>query len=446
MSIFVVGLNYRTAPVALREQLTLSGCALHIALDDLKHGSSNAAHQRPAIDEAVIVSTCNRLEIYCSAHQTDAGIQHIEQFLANLQHIDPAELTPYLYQYVGVDACTHLMRVSSGLDSMILGETQILGQVTQAYEDARNAGMTGAILARLFTHAIRAGKRAHSETAISRHTTSVSHAGATLLMDKLQNQAARVVIIGAGEMAVLVAQALKRYAVHDITFMNRTFTRAEELAHEFSAKALTWYQLDQALSEADAVICATGAPHIILYRQDLEPIMQQRQDRPLMLLDIAVPRDIDAHVRELAHVAVYDIDDLQSVVDANLALRSAEIPHVDMIIQQELARFNEWQHSRQVSPVIKTLHEWGQSIAEEEVAESLSRMHDVDERTQQHIMRLAHRLVNRLLREPTLRLRMHASEGTGQEYAHAVRELFALHNRDQRPTNKLIALDHDQGN
>jgi glutamyl-tRNA reductase len=417
----------------MREKLALSGCALQISLEDLKAHtctlpeSSNGKRPAPGIDEAVILSTCNRLEVYVSVHQPDNGIMHVEQFLSKLQDISLNELQGHLYSHVGDDAIKHLMRVACGLDSMILGETQILGQVSQAYEDADRTGMTGPVLSRLFAQAVHTGKRSRAETPISRFTTSVSHAGALLLMKKLnERNTARTLLVGAGEMAGLAAQALKRFDVNDLTFVNRTYTRAEALANDFGGKALTWYQLEEALVWADAVVCATGAPHLVIYRHDIEAALQRRENRPLVIIDIAVPRDVEDTVRELPGVQVYDIDDLQSVVDSNVERRKAAIPQVEAIIQHEMARFAEWYHSRQVTPVIKTLREWAQSIADDELAQTLNRLSDADEHTRQIVSRMAHRLVNRLLHEPTSRLRIQASEGNGYGYAHAVRELFAL--------------------
>lgn len=437
MTIVVVGLNYRTAPVEIREKLTLSGLALQQALHDLSghyNDNGNGSAHAPEIDEAVILSTCNRLEIYACAQQAEAGITHIEHFLANSQNIPLLELKQHLQRCVGDEAILHLMRVASGLDSMILGESQILGQVTQAFEDARKAGMTGPILSHLFSQAIHTGKRARSETPISRNTTSVSHAGALLLMEKLQDlPGARMLVIGAGEMAVLAAQAVKRYGIDDIAFINRTYSRAETLAREFGGQPLSWGQLEEALVWADAIICATGAPHTVIYRHELQQVIEQRSGRSLVIMDIAVPRDVEDSVRELPGVQCYDIDDLQSVVDSNIELRQAAIPDVESIIEQEMQRFIEWYHSRQVTPVIKDLRQWAQSIAEEELIQTLNRLNDTDDRTRQVVSRLAHRLVNRLLHEPTSRLRIQAHEGNGYGYAHAIRELFSLQALEDEP-------------
>jgi glutamyl-tRNA reductase len=425
VTIVVVGLNHRTAPVDIREKLTLSACALQITLEDLR------ATIGDVLQEIVILSTCNRLEVYISTPHIEQGVAVIEQFLIGLQNLESATLKAHLYVHSGDDAIQHLMRVACGLDSIILGEVQILGQVTQAFDEAHKADLTGSVLSHLFAQAIHTGKRARTETPISQYTTSVSHAGALLMLEKLnQRRDARVLIMGAGEMALLAAQALKRLAVNDLAFMNRTYTRAEALAAEFNGNAFAWHQLADALMWADAVICATGAPHLVIYRHDVETTLGQRIERPLVIMDIAVPRDVEDRVRELAGVQVYDIDDLQAVVDGNVELRRAAIPQIEMVIQQEMARFAEWYHGRQVAPVIKMLRDWAQNIAEDELDSTLRRLPDADERTRQLVSRMAHRLVNRLLHEPTSRLRIQASEGNGHDYAQAMRELFALDGLD----------------
>jgi glutamyl-tRNA reductase len=441
VSIILVGLNHRTAPLELREKLALSVSALPSAFAAWRvQIGTRVNHQQPSaiINEVVILSTCNRLEVYASADDANAGVLFIKKFLANLQNVSSAELMGHLYNYSGDAAIQHLMRVACGLDSMILGETQILGQVTQAFEDSRKAGMTGAILSHLFAQAIHAGKRARTETPISRYTTSVSHAAALLMMQKLNHRsAAHVLLIGAGEIAALAAQALKRFDIRNMMFVNRTYERAEVMANEYGGSARNWFQLQEALIWADAVICATGAPHIVIDRHIVETALQQREGRPLVFVDIAVPRDVEDNVGELSSVQVYDIDDLQSVVDAHVELRKAAVPPVETIIQQEMAQFAEWYHSRQVTPVIKTLREWAQNIADDELAQTLNRLSDADERTREIVSRMAHRLVNRLLHEPTARLRIQATEGNGYGYAHAVRELFALNHLEATECQRL---------
>lgn len=425
MSIVLVGINYRTAPVELREVLALQGCALRMALEELSQVTVSGDER--AIGEAVILSTCNRLEVYASVRHPDAAPDAVVRFLAHLQNIPLERVAPHVYHRSGEEAVLHLMRVACGLDSMVLGEAQVLGQVTQAFEEARAAGTTGPILSHLFTQAIHTGKRARTETAISQHTTSVSHAGVHLIMERLRRQESRrALIVGAGEMAVMAADALRRHEGVDVAFINRTYSRAESLAAELGGHAVPWHELENALVWADAVICATGAPHTVLYTHDVAAILPLRAGRLLTVVDIAVPRDVEETLRTLEGVACYDIDDMKSVVDSNLELRRAAVPAVKRIVQEELAVFSAWLHSRQVAPVIKDLRARAQEMAADELAQALNRLPAADERTQQVLGRLAHRLVNRLLHEPTVRLRAHAADGNGHGYAHAVRDLFAL--------------------
>ena len=319
------------------------------------------------------------------------------------------------------------MQVSCGLDSMILGEAQILGQVTAALDAAFDAQTVGAGLSHLFSQAIHAGKRARTETVISRHTTSVSHAGAALLTQQFPDDARlNVLILGAGEMAVMAAQALQRLGDHRLAFMNRTFHRAEELAAEFGGIAMTWNDLDMALEVADAVICCTGAPHIVLVKENIAAVQITRQHRSLVLMDIAVPRDVDPGVSSIAGVKLFDIDDLQSVVDSNIELRRGAIPAVERIIAEEVVKFNGWLSSRAVTPVITDLRKWAQAVADEELSAALQKLPDLDDKSKRMVTRLAHRIINRFLHEPTSRLRDQAFDGNAAYFTHVVRELFPL--------------------
>jgi glutamyl-tRNA reductase len=427
MAIVLVGLNHRTAPVEMREKLALAGCSLRMALEDLRA----MAHARDhAVTEAVVLSTCNRLEVYAMVHDPSAAMERLGRFLGGLQNVPFGELAPHLYHHEADAAVTHLMRVSCGLDSMILGEPQILGQVTQAYEEAHSAGSTGPILSHLFEHAIHIGKRARTETAIGRHTTSVAHIGAAKVIDELQNDSRRVLVVGAGEMASLAAEVLSRSDRMEMAFINRTFNRAETMANEFKGRALAWHQLEEGLTWADALISATGAPHTVIYRQDLAGIMPAREGRSLTIVDLSVPRDVEDLGRDLAGVVYYDIDDLQCVLDAHMEMRRAAIPDVETVVGEGVAQFAEWLSGRQVTPVIRNLREWAEHVAAEELEAALHRMPDADDRTRQAVGKLVHRVVNRLLHEPTTRLRMQAAGGNGYGYAHAVRELFALESAD----------------
>ncbi len=425
MTIILVGLNHRTAPVELREQVSLTGCALPMALEEL-WGHRQATEGDSGVKEGVILSTCNRLEIYAVVQQRENGWRYIEDFLASLKDIPLDVLKPHLYYQEGEQATRHLMRVAAGLDSMILGEPQILGQVTQAFEDAKSAGITGPLLSRLFSQAIHAGKRARSETDISRYTTSVSSAGAQMVLERSAVSDPNVLVVGAGEMAVLAAKTLQKQGVSSLAFINRTYSRAADLAAELNGTSMGWHYLGEALVWADAVITATGAPHTVIHAGEVLTTLQQRAGRPLLLVDIAVPRDVETAVGDLPNVQRFDIDDLQSIVDTNTAQREAAIPQVERIIEQEMWVFTEWHNSREVTPVIRDLRRWAAQVAEAEVQQALNKLPEGDDRLAQIVNRLAHRIVNKLLHEPTVRLRGQAVEGNGHGYAHAVSELFGL--------------------
>ena len=431
MTIIAVGLNHRTAPVELREKLALIGCALPMALEELGgYRDSLDVEDRTApypVQEAVILSTCNRLEVYAVVRDPDTGWQALETFIGGLQNIPASNLEPHLYHYKDEDAVRHLMRVACGLDSMILGESQILGQVSQAFREAQSAGLTGPVLSHLFSQAIHAGKRARTDTTIGSYATSVSHAGVRLVLEKVSHiQSPNILIVGAGEMAVLAAKSLQRPNIN-LAYINRTYSRAESLASELGGKSMSWPQLGEALTWADAVITATGAPHTVIYANDVARELPKRGQRSLLFVDIAIPRDVEIIVGELEGVQCFDIDDLQSIVDANTSQREAAIPDVERIIDHQLRVFLKWYHSRSVTPVIQNLRQWANEVAQMEVDQALNKLQDADEHTAQIINRLAHRIVNKLLHEPTVRLRGQASEGNGHAYAHALKELFGLH-------------------
>jgi glutamyl-tRNA reductase len=418
VSIVLVGLNHHTAPVELREQLSLSGCALTMALDDIR--------QTSVLNEAVILSTCNRLEIYGVAADAAQGRAFIQNFVTTLQNIPPETMHPHLYFRQDTDAIHHLMRVAAGLDSMILGESQILGQVTQAFTTAQSHGTTGAVLSQLFTKAAHAGKRTRTETEINRYTTSVSHAAALLADGKSGGLKQRnVLVIGAGEMAELAAHAFQKRGVKELAFTNRTYNRAETLARHLGGRAMDWYHLQDALAWADVVVSATSAPHLVLHTADIEKCLAARHNRPLLLIDIAVPRDIEESAGTLPNVQLFDIDDLRSIVDVNMAQRKAAVPQAEAIIEHEQRAFSEWLHSRDVMPVIENLRRRAEAIAQAEIQQALNRL-QANNDAEQVITRLAHRLVNKLLHEPTVRLKGFAADGDGYGYAQALADLFAL--------------------
>ena len=418
MSIVLVGLNQRTATVDLREQFSVTECGVQVAF----------AEMGAPIQESVILSTCNRLEVYAvAAGDTRTGWALVEQVLCRMGGTPMETLRPHLYYLDDRSAIEHLMHVAAGIDSTVLGEPQILGQVAQAFADARAGAKVGPILTYLFSQAVHVGKRARAETDISRHTTSVSHA-AVLLAEKMVGDlsACRALVAGVGEMAHLAAQALVAHGARDITCINRSFERAQELAQTVGGRALKWHDLDEAIARADVMITATGAPHPVIYADDVAPMLAARLDRPLVIIDIAVPRDVDPSVGGLSGVRLFDIDHLEATLDANMALRQAAIPQVETIVQEDLAAALDWLHSREVVPVIECLRRRSADLAEAELQETLHRLVGLDDREREAVARMAHRIVNKLLHQPTVRLKACAASGNGHGYAHAVRELFDL--------------------
>ncbi|HQY93142.1 glutamyl-tRNA reductase [Caldilinea sp.] len=425
-AILLVGLNHRTTPIAVREQLALGACKLPMVAEDLHAVGAPLG----AVQEVVILSTCNRLEIYATSGAPAEGIRLIGEKLARQRNVPFADLAHYFYTKTDYQAIDHLMRVASGLDSLILGEAQILGQVATAFAAAQANGSSGPILSQLFSRALHCGKRARTETPIGSYTTSVSHAAVRLAeagLGDLRNR--RALIIGAGEMAELAATALQQHNVDSLIFINRTAARAEQLAMTFGARAVDWSRLDEALTTADLVISATGAPHVMLSAQQVAHAMHRRGGRPLLLIDIALPRDIDGAVDDLPGVTRYDIDHLRDSIDANLARREAAIPQVEAIITAEAEAVVGWCSGREVLPTVIELRRRAEAIARQEVERTLHRLlHQAPNhaRIGHEVEQLADRIVAKLLHEPTVRLKAYAASGDGAAYAQTLGELFAL--------------------
>ncbi len=435
MTIVLVGLNHRTAPVELREQFYLADGPLQVALEAL-HGKE--------LSEVVILSTCNRLEVAGSTEQAESAFAVIETFLAHSHDISREELRSHLYFIEGRAAVEHLMRVASGLESLVLGETQIMRQVANAVAFAESTD--GPILARLFSAALHTGKRARTETAISQHTLSVSHTAALLVkqqIDKRQQDVSQVraLVIGAGEMAELAARALQRHGVSSLSVINRTQAKAQALAERLDIQALAWQDRQEALRRADVVITATSAPQPIINVDDIAPELLERRQHPLLLVDIGVPRNVDEKVSALPGVQLYDIDDLQSVVEEHRSRRQAEIAPVEVIIAQELDSYMQWLETRRVAPLITELRRQAEALAQAEVEQALKRMPDLQPHEQEIVAQMAHRIVNKMLHAPTVTLKARVARGDHYDYAHAVRQLFALDidTADQRVDKKPVS-------
>lgn len=421
MALLLIGLNHKTAPVALRERLYVPSDSLQVVLKELKKASD-------VISELAIISTCNRFEIYAEVDDIMLAHQDIFDFVCLHYGLDEKILLEALYSHQDDLAIRHIMKVASGLESMVLGEAQILGQVNKALENASLAKTTGAIIHRLFESAIHAGKRARTETGISQHTTSISHAAAQLMRQESPVTDPKVLILGAGEMAQLAVYAIHKYGLSHIGVINRSYPKAQTLAEKFGTYAYEWSDLEAQLLNADVVISATGAQEAILTAYMMKHIMAQRQGHPLMLIDIAIPRDISADVAHIEGITLYDIDSLQDIVDSSLASRLACVPQVKTIIEQEADRYLAWLNERTVVPVIKELRHEVSAVIQTELDDAINKLPEMSSSELDVVKRMAHRIMNKVLHAPTVNLRSRASDNDVETYANVVRELFALDN------------------
>jgi glutamyl-tRNA reductase len=417
-AILAIGASHKTAPLALRERLALpEGRAVHVLSEIVAH---------PQIREAVAISTCNRTELYMVVGDPVEAESAALGCVSRQVGMRPTELVSNLYSLRDDEAVRHLFEVAAGLDSMIVGEAEVLGQVKRAYELALVEGATGPISNRLFRDAIAAGKRVRTETALGRAHDSVSSVAVDLARSLLGDLAARtVLVIGAGETAELTAEALHVRGAHTVFVANRRYDRAIGLAERFGGTAVRFEDLPARLLESDIVVSSTASPHQIVGREELAEVMRQREGRPLLIVDIAVPRDIDGSVRDVSGVALYDMDDLQREAARNLSVQEAEATRARSILAEEADRFARWAASLDVVPTIAALRERGEAIAAQVLRENESRWTALEEEDRARLELMARAIVNRLLHEPTLRLK--AAEGDDSYvYVQALRELFGI--------------------
>lgn len=420
----LLGISYRTAPIELRERLSCS-------LNNLPPNWQTVDSRFAAIQELVILSTCNRTELIARVNCPGLDARTLlADLLALMKGVNKTRFDEHLYLYTGLDVANHLCRVAAGLDSKVLGEPQILGQVTNAFMTATTAKTIGPALTELFRTAIRCGKRARSETAISQNAVSTSSMAVAqaqaILGDLTQRQH---LVIGAGEMGHLALKVLLSRGVTNIGLANRSRARAEALAAEAGLPVYGLDELETVVSNTDVVISATSASQPLLTYQLIKNVMQQRPQRPLILLDIAVPRDIDSAVRQIANVHLFDADELKQNLDDALATRKREIPAIEAIIEAELGTLAEVLRGLTVRPIIADLRHKAEIIRQQELDRTLRFLGEVDEATLAHIQHFSRALVNKLLHEPTLCLRDKAVDDTAGVYANTVRDLFGLNTK-----------------
>src|SRR5215213_9875532 len=427
MPIISIGLNHTTTPVHLRERLAFTEEQVRVSLSRFSCGENHSS-----LAELIIISTCNRIELYAASD--DLAYADLEVFVSDVRGVPLQEFRPHIYRFHDMNSARHLFEVAAGLDSLVVGEPQILGQITRALELARGQNAAGPMLNRLFQAAIHAGKRARTETAISRNPASVSSLAASVAEKVLGHiKTASVVVLGAGEMAELTVEALRKRGVEKIRVINRTLERAQAMAKRWNAESSTYEFLQQGLCEADVLISSTAAPHLMLDATMVREAMQSRAERPLVLIDIAVPRDIDPEAAKLPHVTLFDIDGLNAQLEDYLTRRMDEVPHVRQILEEELSEFEEYLKSLEMLPIIVDIQQQAESIRMAELEKTLRRMPDLTHAQRERIEALTQSLVRKLLDRPTRRLRAEATSHRSAELAALARALFNVPAEDPNP-------------
>lgn len=419
MHIIAIGLNYRTTPVEIREKFAFQESELPQALQQLR--------QTKSILECTIISTCNRTEVYVVADQLHTGRYYTKAFLAEWFKMDLDDINPYLNIWENDHAIEHLFRVTAGLDSMILGETQILGQIRDGFLLAQEENATGTIFNQLFKQAVTLAKRAHSETQINDNPVSVSYAavelGKKIFGDFHEKY---VLIVGAGKMSELTAKHLHANGSNTITVINRTESKAEELAERFSGTARPFNELEDALVQADILISSTGAREYVITASMMKSVLKKRKGRPIFMVDIAVPRDLDPALAEFDDVYLYDIDDLEGIVEANLAERKNEAEKISLMIEKDLVDFKQWLATLGVVPLISALRSKALGIQAETMESIKRKLPDLTEREIKVLSKHTKSIINQLLRDPITRVKEIAGEQHAEEALALFEKIFAL--------------------
>lgn len=418
MFIVAIGLNHKTAPVEIREKLAFKTRDLPKLFKNLRY--------RPQVEGCNILSTCNRTEIYIATNDVEIGSKSVYQFLCESCSFPLEELMGYLYRHIFHDAVRHLFRVASGLDSMILGETQILGQVKEAYEEAIENGASNNALNTLFQHAISIGKRVRTETKIDQNAVSVSYAAVELARDIYGSlEGLSVLVMGAGLMSQLAVKYLAANGIASVFVTNRSYERAYELAEELGGRAVKLEALSEYLVSADIMISCTAAAGYVFNKEDFE-IPLTKRSTPLLLIDIAMPRDINPEVGNLPNARLFDVDALQNVVDKNLAERKEAALKAEALIENEIDAYFQWLVSLFVVPTIVALREKAQKIKERELEKTLRRLSDLSEKEQKAVTSLANSIVNQLMHTPIVNLKAYATSDEGPIYTETLQNLFEL--------------------
>lgn len=423
----LLGVNHRSAPLAFRERLGFSEQEIPETLRELVAG--------PHFEEAMIFSTCNRVEFLARSRDGGSCSRTIREFLAARRDVSIEEIDRYTYVHDGLDAVRHVFRVASGLDSLVLGEPQILGQVKRAFALARESGSTGAVLEHLMQQGLAAAKRVRTETGISRHAVSVAYAAVTLarkIFGDLEGRPA--LLLGAGKMSELAARHLVGHGVSPLVVANRTYSRADDLAREFGGIAVPWDQAFDQLEKVDIVVTGTAAPEPVVRKERVQRAMRARRNRPLFFVDIAVPRDVDTAVNELDNVYVYDVDDLQGVVDTSLEERRRSADHAAQLLEAEVKSFDLWRQSRMINPTIAALNDRLHRIGRDEFARLRRKMGPLTPEQERAIEELTHAIAQKVLHPAVRHLKESLRRGEAAERAGLYERIFSLEVNDVAET------------
>lgn len=419
MEICILGVSHQTTPVEIRERLAFSNQRLTDALLGIK--------ALPEVNEDLIISTCNRTEIVAVIKKEGSGLERIRSFVLEFQGIEEGNLPDGFYVYKGRDAVEHLFRVASSLESMVVGEPQILGQVKDAFQCAQQAGVLGTILNSLFTQAIRVAKKVRTDTGIAKNAVSVSFAAVELARKIFGDISDKtILLIGAGEMSELAAKHLITNGVKNLIVANRTWERAQALAKEFNGEAVLFARILDILDRADIIITSTGAPHYILNKGHIHQAMRRRKNRPIFLIDIALPRDIDPEVNRYDNVFLYDIDDLQNVIDANIKEREKEAKRASEIISKEVDQFIKGCEMMAVMPTIAQLRSFMEGIRKRELERALSEIPNIENGQREVLDAMTSAIIKKILHRPIVRLKTEEDADALKSLIRATEELFNL--------------------
>ena len=419
LDIVLLGLNHKTAPVALRECLAISKDEASAALKAFQELSS--------IREVMLVSTCNRVEVLMIVQDKTNAVDAVKDFLSELKHLPVSEFEKSLYIHEGDDAVRHVFRVAASLDSMVVGEPQILGQIKEAYQMATTTKTSGVLLNKILHRTFFVAKRIRTETGIGDHAVSISYAAVELgrkIFGTFEGK--KVLLIGAGEMAELAVEHLIRNRAEDILVANRTFESGVDLAKKFRGQAIRIDEIEEALQQVDIIISSTGSPDYVVTRNHVKGIIRRRRNRPLFFIDIAVPRDIDPEINRLSNSYVYDIDDLKGIVDENVKDRNKKAIKGERIVDEAVISFRHWYESLEVIPTIVELRKKIEEIAKGELKKTLQTVKDLSADDIMAINRMTDAMVNKILHDPTMLLKSNGRHQDKSVYLDVTRKLFRL--------------------